>query len=285
MSAIQDFYAVGDVHGCLESLKALLDRIPEDAPLVFLGDLINRGPQSLETLRFVRALGDRAEVTLGNHDLHLLAIAAGAGEIHRKDTIAEVFEAPDFDELVDWLRRRPLLVERGGFLLAHAGIHPLWDLETARSLAAEAHAELSGPNWKAWLQDMYGNTQWSPELTGAERMRATLNGFTRMRFVNAETGELDFSIKEGLDAAPAGWIPWYEFERRPLADRTICFGHWSMLGLVNRPEMIALDTGCLWGGALTAVRLPEREFVQEKCPQWADPLAYASKKKKGPRTV
>ena len=275
-----EVFAIGDLQGCLESLEGLLEQLPADARLIFVGDLVNRGPQSLATLRFVKNLGDRAQAILGNHDLHLLAVAAGAGEIHKKDTIAEIMEAPDCEELIDWLRARPLLIESNDVIFAHAGIHPLWDLETARSLAEEAHEALAGPRWKHWLKGMYGNTQWKPDLKGEKRMRAILNGFTRMRFVNAETGELDFDLKEGTGTAPEGWIPWFEYSRRVLADRTICFGHWSMLGLINRPNLAAIDTGCLWGGSLTAMRFPDRRVFEEKCPCWADPLAFSKKHKK-----
>lgn len=270
-------YAVGDLQGCLESLQNLLEQLPEDAPLIFVGDLVNRGPQSLETLRFVKSLGSRARVTLGNHDLHLLAAAAGTGSVHKRDTIGPILEAPDCDELIDWLRSQPLLVEDAGAVFVHAGIHPAWTIETARRLAQEAHEALSGPHWKTWLAGMYGNSQWSPELTGAARMRAILNGFTRMRFVNRETGELDFEQNEGVNSAPPNLVPWFEFAHRAAADATICFGHWSMLGLINRPKLIAIDTGCLWGGRLTAVSFPARRVYEEQCPCWADPLAYSKK--------
>lgn len=272
-------YAIGDLQGCYESLEGLMDQLPAQARLVFVGDIVNRGPQSLKTLRFVKSLGNRARMTLGNHDLHLLAVAAGAGEAHRKDTIQEVLEAPDAAELIDWLRAQPLLIEEAGVVFVHAGIHPLWSLELARSLAAEAHEALSGPHWKSWLQGMYGNTQWRSDLVGPERMRAILNGFTRMRFVRSQDGSLDFEQKEGIRSAPAGLIPWFEYPARAAADAVICFGHWSMLGLINRPNIIAIDTGCLWGGELTAVRFPDRRFFREPCPCWADPLAYSSKKK------
>lgn len=274
-------YAVGDLQGCFESLEGLLEQLPEDCRLVFVGDIVNRGPQSLKTLRFVKSLGARARMTLGNHDLHLLAVAAGAGEAHRKDTIQEVLEAPDAAELIDWLRAQPLLVEDAGVVFVHAGIHPLWTLDLARALAAEAHKALAGPDWKVWLQGMYGNTQWSPDLAGPERMRAILNGFTRMRFVHAEDGSLDFEQKEGIRSAPPGLVPWFDYKARAAAGAVICFGHWSMLGLVNRPNIVAIDTGCLWGGELTAVRFPDRRFFREPCPCWADPLAYSSKKKDG----
>lgn len=272
-------YAVGDLQGCLESLLNLLEQLPADAPLVFVGDLVNRGPQSLETLRFVKSLGSRARVVLGNHDLHLLAAAAGAGKVHKRDTIGPILEAPDCSELIDWLRRQPLLIEDAGVVFVHAGINPAWTLELARSLAQEAHEALSGPNWKSWLAGMYGNTAWSPDLTGADRMRAVLNGFTRMRFVDRVTGELDFEQNEGVGSAPPNLIPWFEFQGRT-ADVPICFGHWSMLGLINRPNLIAIDTGCLWGGQLTAVEFPARRVYQEQCPCWADPLAYSKKLRK-----
>lgn len=280
----RELFAIGDLQGCLESLEGLLEQIPADAELLFLGDLVNRGPQSLETLRFVMRLGDRAEAILGNHDLHLLAVAAGAGKIHRKDTIGEILEAPDCDELIDWLRRRPLMVERSGFVFAHAGVHPLWDLDTARRLARGAEARLASPGWKAALATMYGATQWRESLSGDDLLRATFNGFTRMRFVDRVTGELDFDQKEGVGTAPDNLVPWFRYERRRLAGTPICFGHWSMLGLINHPDLVAIDTGCLWGGELTAVRvserLSERRFLTEKCPCWADPLAFSDKRKK-----
>ncbi len=275
-----DVYAIGDIQGCLKSLEGLLEQIPDDARIVFVGDLVNRGPDSLETLRFVKSLGDRARTTLGNHDLHLLAVAAGAGKAHKKDTIQPILTAPDCCELIDWLRAQPLLIEDAGTVFVHAGIHPAWTLEQARTLAQEAHEALAGPNWRLWLAGMYGNTQWSDELTGASRMRAILNSFTRMRFVNATTGNLDFDLKEGAQSAPPDFIPWFDYPERKAADAVICFGHWSMLGLVNRPNIIAIDTGCLWGGRLTAVRFPNRRFYEEPCPCWADPLAFSDKKKK-----
>lgn len=273
----RDLFAIGDLQGCLESLEGLLEQLPADAELLFLGDLVNRGPQSLETLRFVKALGDRAEALLGNHDLHLLAVAAGAGEMHRKDTIGEILEAPDRDELIDWLRRRPLMLEREGFVFAHAGIHPLWDLDTARSLARETEAALSGSGWKSALAHMYGNTQWDPGLTGEDRIRATLNAFTRMRFVDRRTGALDFDQKEGVGTAPEHLVPWFRFPERRLAGTPVCFGHWSMLGRISRPDLVAIDTGCLWGGELTAMRVSDRRFFTEKCPCWANPLEYSKR--------
>lgn len=266
--------AIGDVQGCLESLEGLLEQLPDDARLIFVGDIVNRGPASLETLRFVKRLGGRARVTLGNHDLHLLAVAAGAGKPHKRDTIRDILSAPDRDELIDWLRHQPLMIEEDGIVFVHAGIHPLWTIERARTLAAEAAAALSGPDWTAWLQGMYGNSHWEEGIEGPARMRAILNAFTRMRFVDRETGELDFEQKEGVGDAPAWLQPWFEFPGRKCENLTICFGHWSMLGLINRPNVVAIDTGCLWGGKLTAVRFPDRRFFEESCPCWADPFAF-----------
>ncbi len=277
LSLAEPVYAVGDIQGCLESLTALLEQLPPQAPLIFLGDIVNRGPDSLGALRFVRALGSRARVVLGNHDMHLLAVAAGAGKLHRKDTIGPILEAEDRDELIDWLRAQPLMIEAAGVVFAHAGIPPMWDLPLARRLAREAETALSGPDWTSWLQGMYGATQWSSGLEGAPRMRAILNGFTRMRYVDARTGALDFDEKGGPTAAPTGLIPWFKDPRRKTKGTVVCFGHWSTLGLVNLADAVAIDTGCLWGGKLTAVRFPDRRFFEEPCPCWADPLAYASR--------
>ena len=256
-----------DVHGNLEALNACLARYKKEGVknFIYCGDMIGYGPDPEKCVRKIA-------------DLHLLACAAGAGRVHKKDTIGEILEAPDCEELVEWLRRQPLLIERCGTVFAHAGLNPNWTLDEARALAAEAHEALSGDNWKTWLQGMYGNTDWTGELTGPARMRAILNAFTRMRFVDRTTGELDFEQKEDIGSAPAHLVPWFEFEGRRERDVTVCFGHWSMLGLINRPDVVAIDTGCLWGGRLTAVRFPDRRFFEEPCPCWADPFAFKKKK-------
>ena len=266
----QDLIAIGDIQGCLESLQGLITQLPETAPLVFVGDLVNRGPQSLETLRFIRdlSLQGRARVVLGNHDLHLLAVAAGAGRIHPKDTIAPILHAPDADELLDWLRLQPLIIDTPDVVFVHAGIPPSWSLNTALALAQEAQDALSGKNWKNYLQEMYGNDNYKEGNQGASRMRSILNGLTRMRFVDPR-GNLDFSLKEGLESAPKGYRPWFEAPAK--VNKLICFGHWSMLGLLLRPKHIAIDTGCLWGGRLTAIRLRDRRIWEEICPMWAAP--------------
>ncbi len=273
------FYVIGDLQGCLESLDQLLERLPTEGDLIFVGDLINRGPDSLGTLRRVISLGPRAEVVLGNHDLHLLACAAGVGKVHKKDTIQPILDAPDAEALLDWLRTRPLMLERGGIVIVHAGIHPKWTLEAARAHAREAEQMLASKKWRKKLAKMYGGLDWSEKLEGPLRIQAILNAFTRMRFVHRDTGALNFEFKEGLDSVSEEWIPWFKYKNRLNADVPICFGHWSMLGLINEPNLIATDTGCLWGGSLTAVRFPDREVTSIACPCWADPFAF--KKKNG----
>ena len=263
-------YAVGDLQGCLESLTNLLEIVPKNAQLLFVGDLVNRGPESLATLRYVKGLCDagRARTLLGNHDLHLLAVAAGAGSVHRKDTIGEILTAPDCEDLIDWLRRQPLLIDTSDTVFVHAGIPPRWTLEQAKTLAHEAETHLQADDWKDYLQGMYGAENFRDDLTGPARMRAIFNGLTRMRFIGPD-GEPEYNLKEGADKAPAGFKPWFECRRR--VTKPICFGHWSTLGLILRPDIVAIDTGCLWGGKLTAVRLPDRRLFQEICPQWAAP--------------
>lgn len=277
MSNETPFYVIGDIQGCKASLDQLLERLPDDAEIIFAGDLVNRGPDSLGSLKTVMALGDRATSVLGNHDLHLLAVAAGVGKAHKKDTISDILEAPDADVMIDWLRNRPLMIERGGIVITHAGIHPKWTLEEARQHAHEAETLLRGKKWKKKLAKMYGGLDWDERLEGEERVQAILNCFTRMRFVHERTGELNFDFKEGLDSVPPEWIPWFKFSPRPMSQTPICFGHWSMLGLINTENLIATDTGCLWGGSLTAVRFPDRDVISVGCPCWADPMAFKKK--------
>lgn len=266
-----DIYAIGDIQGCLESLEGLLEQIPENARIIFVGDIINRGPQSLESLRLVKRLietGRAVDTVLGNHDLHLLAVAAGAGKLHRKDTIGEILTADDAGELLDWLRARPLMIETDETVFVHAGIPPEWSMKDARKYAAEVETALRSDGWKEYLSGMYGNDT-DPKADGkTQRMRAILNGFTRMRFMDAK-GRMDFDPKMGPKDAPKGLIPWFDCKRK--VKKTICFGHWSTLGLLIRDDVIAIDTGCLWGGELTAIRMRDRRIFTEKCPQWAAP--------------
>lgn len=266
-----DIYAIGDVQGCLESLEGLLEQIPENARIVFVGDIINRGPQSLASLRLVKHLvetGRAVNTVLGNHDLHLLAVAAGAGKMHRKDTIAEILQAPDAQELIDWIRTRPLLIELDDTVFVHAGIPPQWSMKDARRYAAEVQTALQSDRWKDYLAGMYGDDTDPDSESQTQRMRAILNGFTRMRYFDSK-GKMDFEPKMGPKDAPKGLIPWFDCKRK--VKRTICFGHWSTLGLLMRDNIIAIDTGCLWGGSLTAVRIRDRRIFTEQCPQWAAP--------------
>ena len=268
-------YVVGDIQGCADQLHTLAHMIrssqqADSAVILFLGDLINRGPQSLATLRYVREqqLQNRAESVLGNHDLHLLAVSQGIRPAHRSDTLDDILNAPDRDVLIDWLRHRPLAMLEQGHLLFHAGVLPEWDAEKTMELAHEVETALRGPDWVEFLRNMYGNepAQWHDDLRGYDRLRCIVNTLTRIRFCTPDGG-IDFKLKEGANAAPAGYIPWFDMPGRKTADVTCVFGHWSTLGLTLRPNLIGLDTGCVWGGKLTAVRLEDRALFQVDCPQ------------------
>jgi len=263
-------YVIGDLQGCDGQLQQLLRELPgvPGANLTLAGDLINRGPQSLQTLRSVMALGDQARAVLGNHDLHLLAVACGIRPAHRDDTLDDILDAPDREELIRWLRHRPLAIFEQGHLIVHAGVLPQWDVQQALALAAEVEAMLQSDRWVDFLTHMYGNqpARWSDDLAGYDRLRCIINAFTRLRFCQAD-GTMDFSVKEGADAAPEGLMPWFEVPGRRSTDVTVVFGHWSTLGLMMRDNLIALDTGCVWGGKLSAVRLSDRALFQVQCPQ------------------
>lgn len=268
-------YAVGDLQGCLEPLQRLLDRLrfdPAADRLWLVGDLVNRGPHSLETLRFVRDLGTAATCVLGNHDLHLLAVAARGRPLKRGDTLRPVVEAEDAPELLDWLRARPLLHHDAdlGWTLVHAGLPPQWDLALAQACAAEVEAVLRGPHNADLLAAMYGDrpTVWSPDLRGMERLRYIVNALTRMRYVDPR-GALELACKSAPEQAPPGLTPWFRIADRRSRDARIVFGHWSTLGLIREPNVLALDTGCLWGGTLTAARLDASEtpVVAVNCSQ------------------
>jgi bis(5'-nucleosyl)-tetraphosphatase (symmetrical) len=244
----------------------------------FVGDLVNRGPDSARALRIVRDLGSRAESVLGNHDIHLLAVAAGVRRQGRSDTLNDILDAPDCDELITWLRHRPLALFENGFLLVHAGLLPQWSAEQTLELAQEVESELRGTAWKAFLAGIFGNTadRWHPRLRGIERHRVVVNALTRLRFCTVD-GVMDLKTKDGLGHAPDGVMPWFDVPQRRTEDVTVVCGHWSTLGLLMRPNLMALDTGCVWGGKLTAARLaPDpaaRTVIQVACPQVCDPLA------------
>ena len=271
-------HLVGDVQGCDEALQRLLAEIgysPSRDRIVVLGDLVNRGPASLAVLRRLAGFGDAATCLLGNHDLHLLAVAHGVRERHRSDSFEDVLAAPDLAHWIDWVRRQPLAHVEAGWLCVHAGVVPQWDAAQTLALAAEVQTLLAGPDLRGFLQVMYGNEprQWRDDLAGAERWRFVINTLTRIRFCSPE-GKLDFKAKEGADAAPAGYFPWFEAPGRRTAGQPVAFGHWSTLGLINQPQLLALDTGCVWGGALTAVRVDggRREVVQVRCGQAQRPV-------------
>nr|MBA2690595.1 symmetrical bis(5'-nucleosyl)-tetraphosphatase [Burkholderiales bacterium] len=230
--------------------------------------LVNRGPHSLLCMRLVKSLGDRAVVVLGNHDLHLLVIAAKFVKPHDGDTVDDILQAPDRDELLHWLRHRPLLHHAAGHLMVHAGLLPDWSPEKAVRLAAEAEIELRGDHYLDFLAVLYGNrpAAWSDDLTGYDRWRVIVNALTRLRFCTPD-GRMDFSSKGGLDDAPAGYLPWFDIGNRQSAQTTIVFGHWASLGLQLTANLMALDTGCVWGRSLTAVRLHDRQIYQVECEQ------------------
>ena len=259
-------YAIGDVQGCYDELRALLARVDfvsQRDRLWFVGDLVNRGPKSLEVLRFVRSLGDRAVVVLGNHDLHLVCLAEGQARARDDDTLGAVLAAPDARELVDWLRTRPLMHVEGRHAMVHAGLLPQWTLDKAVSLAGEVEAALRSSNYRDFLAALYGSkpVRWDDALEGWDRLRVIVNAMTRMRFCSPE-GVMDFHIKS--DKAPAGFLPWFE-ARPPRDEPMIVCGHWSALGLRLTPRVSALDAGCVWGGSLVALRLDDGELVQFAC--------------------
>ena len=260
-------YAIGDVQGCYDELQQLLEQIhfdPQQDRLWFAGDLVNRGPKSLETLRFIRQLGDRATCVLGNHDLHLIAAAHGHPMGSDDHTLDAILCAPDRDELIDWLRRQPLLHHDDtlGYTMIHAGLPPQWDLALAQQCAQEVEALLRGENISDLIEHMYGNKprQWSDELTGWKRLRVTVNCLTRLRFCNDE-GRLALKYKGPPGSQPAEYRPWFSVPGRKSRDLNIVFGHWSTLGKRRDAGIFPLDTACLWGGELTALRL-------DTTPQW-----------------
>jgi bis(5'-nucleosyl)-tetraphosphatase (symmetrical) len=266
-------YAIGDIQGCYRELRQLLDRLrfdPSSDRLWLTGDLVNRGAQSLETLRFVRGLGAAAITVLGNHDLHLLATATHAEKIKPQDTLDEILNAPDRDELLDWLRRLPLLHHDAqlGYTLIHAGLPPQWDLEQARDCAREVEAQLRSDSYADYFAHMYGNepTQWSDGLRGWNRLRFITNCFTRLRYCSAD-GHIALAHKGTPGTQPAGLWPWFELAERRSRDLKLVFGHWSTLGERTDPGIYALDSGCVWGGKLTALRLDSGPaWIRMPCP-------------------
>jgi bis(5'-nucleosyl)-tetraphosphatase (symmetrical) len=284
-------YLIGDVQGCDSALQRLLDKISFSASrdtLYLLGDLVNRGPDSAGVLRRLMGYGAAVQCVLGNHDLHLLAIAHGVRKPSRKDTLNGVLDAPDRQAMLDWLRwqRMAILEDVAGHdvLMVHAGVLPAWTAIKTIALAKEVEAVLRSPALGDFLHQMYGNEsdRWDDSLTGVARLRAVVNALTRLRFCTPD-GQMEFNITDGAGSAPEGYLPWFDVPGRKTADITVAFGHWSTLGWLNRPDVLSLDTGCVWGGCLSALRLGgaktsatlTQELIQVKCEQ-------AQKPAKGP---
>ena len=262
-------YAIGDIQGCFDELQALLEKVGygKKDRLWFVGDLVNRGPKSREVLRFVRGLGKRAVVVLGNHDLHLVTQHEGFAKPRGDDTFTDVLEARDREELVDWLRKRPMMHAEGGYAMVHAGLLPQWSVRKAVKLGAEVEAALRARSYRKFLANMYGSKpdEWSDGLEGWDRLRVIVNAMTRMRFSTPQ-GKMDFKAKGAR--APEGYRPW--FELRAPENEKLVFGHWSALGLKVTQRVAALDSGCVWGGKLTAMRLEDRKLYAVPCRGYQD---------------
>jgi len=273
-------YFIGDIQGCHSAFERLLlqvDFSPSRDTLFLLGDLVNRGPDSAGVLRQCMRWGDAAQAVLGNHDLHLLASAYGVRQPTRRDTLQDVLQASDREGMLDWLRHQPMARSWSDHkgqrvLMVHAGVQPHWSLDHTLALAQEVHEVLQGPHLPDFLHVMYGNTpdHWDENLTGSDRLRVVINTLTRMRFCTAD-GAMDFASSESAEHAPEGLMPWFACPDRKTAGDVVAFGHWSTLGLINQPHLMALDTGCVWGRQLSAVRvdhdLQERQLVQIDCAQ------------------
>lgn len=262
-------YAIGDIQGCYNTFQQLLERIEFNAAndkLWLVGDLINRGSGSLEVLRWVYKNRSSIVTVLGNHDLHALAIAEGKIPLHKNDTLQALLDAPDSDILLDWLRHQFMIHAESGYLMVHAGLLPQWSAKQALALGAEVEAVLRGADYRDFLGQMYGNlpNRWDTNLRGVDRLRLITNAMTRLRVCTSE-GEMDFKFTGVLADIPAGSMPWFEAPTRKSTDTTIIFGHWSALGLQQRDNLFGLDTGCLWGGELTALCLEDRTIFQVPC--------------------
>lgn len=264
-------YCIGDIQGCAQELHALLAKIkfdPSHDKLWFVGDLVNRGPESLNVIRFIKSLGDRAIVVLGNHDLHLLASVHGLRN-KTKDTITDIISAPDCQELCAWLRTKPLLYhdEKLGYTMVHAGIPPQWDLKKAKACAQEVETVLRSKNYLDYLKNMYGDKpcEWNDNLTGWDRLRIITNYFTRLRFCTP-TGCIELDTKGEPDNPPPGYLPWFKIPNRATKNSKIVFGHWAaLMGRAREPNIFAVDTGCVWGNCLTALCLQTEERISVTC--------------------
>ncbi len=271
-------YLLGDLQGCSQALERMLVRLsfsPSRDLLYVLGDLVNRGPDSAGVLRRLRALEGAALPLLGNHDLHTLAVHAGVRPLHRQDTLQALLQSPDAPDLLDWLRQQPLARQDHGVLMVHAGVLPGWSARQTLALAAEVAAVLRAPDWPAFMAAMYGNepAAWDAHLQGFDRLRVIVNTLTRLRFCSAE-GVMEFATKEGAGQAPPGFMPWFDVPGRRTAQDTVAFGHWSTLGWLGRSDVLSLDTGCVWGGCLSALEIrptpdghgrPDHTLIQIPC--------------------
>jgi bis(5'-nucleosyl)-tetraphosphatase (symmetrical) len=268
-------FAIGDLQGCCGELHLLLDAIrykEHQRPIWFAGDLVNRGPESLQTIRLLMSLGPRARVVLGNHDLHLLAMAAGIRKPKQNDTAVEILAASDSDKIINWLRKQPLAIYKHEHLMVHAGLYPWWSVTQLLALTKEVETELSSNSWASFLSALYGNTptRWQDDLHGSERSRFIINACTRMRFVDS-TGNLELDTKESALQLPDGCTAWFAHPNIDQLKATVVFGHWSTQGLLLSKNVVGLDTGCVWGGKLTAVDLSNRQLTQINCAQHQAP--------------
>ena len=267
-------YLIGDLQGCHGALSALLNTLnfsPSRDTIYLLGDLVNRGPDSLGVLRTLSSFGDAAQCILGNHDLHCLAVAYGQRSASRSDTLTQLLTAPDREPILHWLRHRPLAIHAHGILMVHAGVLPQWNTADVIAHNDDMTLTLRSKSLKilqSFFSGVFGNTpdQWQNDLQGIDRQRVIVNALTRLRFCT-EQGQMELATKEGAGAAPPGFWPWFDVPGRLTADTTVAFGHWSTQGLVHRPRLIGLDTGCVWGGCLSAMRFDggRRELVQVNC--------------------
>jgi bis(5'-nucleosyl)-tetraphosphatase (symmetrical) len=258
-------YAIGDIQGCFTSFQRLLDRITFDSEkdeLWLVGDIVNRGPRSLATVRLIKSLGDSVHLALGNHDLFFLAVAEGIATLRSKDTIHDILAADDRPDLIDWLRRQPLHHQKGTFFMVHAGLLPQWTIDEASGLAREVEIVLAGADYRSFLQALFHDpaSQWNSSLKGSERLVSIARVLTRLRTCTP-TGEMS-NFSGPPEEAPTGFIPWFRIPGRRNTDRTIITGHWAALGLQLEPTHFAIDSGCVWGRQLTAVRLDDRAVFQ-----------------------
>jgi bis(5'-nucleosyl)-tetraphosphatase (symmetrical) len=267
-------YAIGDVQGCYQSIEQLVKHIRFNESidrLWFVGDLVNRGPDSLQVLRYIKSLGSVARVVLGNHDLFLLAAAAGIVALRQSDTIHDVLSAEDATELLTWLRQQPLLRREERYVMVHAGLLPQWTMKEAEELAQDAGSALAGPQYHTFLHALFHNApaQWSPSLTGMQRLASVARVLTRIRTCTVE-GRLATSFSGPPHEAPPGYLPWFAVPTRQSAESVMIFGHWAALGLYVTEDVMGLDSGCVWGGRLTAMRVEDRQIFQVPCAESED---------------